>query len=203
MMKNVTDRSIALAGSAGDGSEYQYHPRVMGVAYGFRLAPDALEWDLGGRSGRLPYRDITFIRFSLRPTNLMSNRYLTEIWSRGGPKLAIASVSAKGMLVSEDRGPAYRPFIMKLAARVEAAAPACRLESGLPQWRWYPAVVFAAATFAAVLYVMGRALVTGEIPLAVLMAIFGALFVWQVGLMLLRNRPRICEARAIPKEVLP
>jgi hypothetical protein len=49
---------------------------------------------------------------------------------------------------------------------------------------------------------MLHALTIGEKSLAVMMAIFGGLFIWQVGMTLLRNRPRICGA-AIPEEVLP
>jgi hypothetical protein len=202
-MDKVTGPMISNAtGSTSPEAEYQYRPRVPGATHSFRLAPDALEWDLGRWSGRLPYRDVAYMRFSLRPTNLTSNRYLTEVRSKDGLKLPIASVSAKSMLISENRGPAYRAFVTELAARVHAAAPASRFEAGLAAWRWWPAVIFAFVTFGAVVYVMLHALTIGEKSLAVMMAIFGGLFIWQVGMTLLRNRPRVCGA-AIPEEVLP
>lgn len=191
------------ADPVSSGIEYAYHPRIVGAPYSYRLGPDALEWDLGSHNGRLLYREIAFMRFSLRPTNLTSKRYLTEMWSRDGLKLTIASASVKSMFSSEDRGARYRPFVTALAARVEAAAPACRFESGLPQWRWYPAVVFAIATFGAVFYVMVYALMRGEKTVAAMMAAFVALYIWQVGVMLLRNRPRVCNAQTIPAEILP
>lgn len=202
-MDKMTSPVISgVAGSASHEAEYQYRPRITGAVHTFRLTPDALEWDLGRWSGRLPYRDVAYMRFSLRPTNLASNRYLVEVRSKDGLKLPIASVSTKSMLVSENRGPAYRVFVTELASRVRAAAPASHFEAGLPSWRWWPAVIFAFTTLAAILYVMAHAFAIGEKSLAVMMTVFGGLFVWQVGVTLLRNRPRICGA-AIPAEVLP
>lgn len=184
------------------GLEYRYQQRLMGTEQGYRLTPEGLYWDLGRWDGELPYRDIAFMRFSLRPANLAAQRFLTEIRSHNGLKLTIASVSAKGVLMSEDRGPVYRPFVMALAERVSAASPACRLEAGLPRWRWWPSVFFAVATLAALLYAMGHAVMTGQTALAVMMVVFGGFFIWQIGATLLRNRPRVFTG-AIPPDVLP
>lgn len=182
---------------------YRFRPRLIGAEHIFRLAPDALEWESGSQSKRIPYRDITSFRLSYRPANMTLRRFLAEIWPRESGKLSIASVSAQGPFNIEDRGAIYSPFIVELGRRIDAAKPGFRFDAGMPRWRWWPAAVFAGATLVALIYVAVQALLMHDSGLAVVMLIFGVFFVWQVGRMLHRNRPRMCEARSIPADILP
>ena len=59
----------------------------------FRLAPDALEWEVGFRTGRVRYGDIKRVRLSFRPMTLQNHRFIAELWPSNGPKLTIASSS--------------------------------------------------------------------------------------------------------------
>lgn len=183
--------------------EYRFRARIVGAEQIFRLAPGALEWESGSERRRIAYRDIGLVRLSYRPANMSLKRYLAEIWPREGSKLSIASVSAQGPFNLENRGAVYSPFVVELGKRVDASQPGFRFEAGMPRWRWWPAAAFAGATLVALIYVAVQALLMGDSGLALVMLIFGAFFVLQAGMMLLRNRPRMCEARAVPADILP
>jgi hypothetical protein len=183
--------------------EYRFRARIVGAEQIFRLTPGALEWESGSERRRIPYRDIAFVRLSYRPANMSLKRYLAEIWPREGAKLSMASVSTQGPFNLENRGAIYSPFVVEFGKRVDAAQPGFRLEAGMPRWRWWPAAVFAGATLVALIYVAVQALLMHDRGLALVMLIFGAFFIWQAGMMLLRNRPRMCEARAVPADILP
>jgi hypothetical protein len=183
--------------------EYRFRPRIVGAEQVFRLGPDALEWESGNQRRRIPYRDITFLRLSYRPANVTLKRFLAEIWPREGGKLSLISVSAQGPFNFEDRSKIYSPFVVELGRRIDAVQPGFRFDAGMARWRWWPATVFAGATLVALVYVAVQAQLMRDSSLTAVMLVFGALFIWQVGTMLLRNRPRMCEARAIPADILP
>ena len=183
--------------------EYRFRPRIVGAEHVFRLVPGALEWEAGSQSRRISYRDIAAVRLSYRPANVTLKRFLAEIWPREGGKLSLISVSAQGPFNFEDRSTVYSPFVVELGRRIDAVQPGFHFDAGMPRWRWWPATVFAAATLVALIYVAVQAFTMRDTSLAVVMLVFGVLFIWQIGTMLLRNRPRMCEARSIPPEILP
>lgn len=193
----------ATSDDAAPNPSYGFRPRVVGAEHIFRLTQDALEFEASNRQRRISYRDIARLRLSYRPANVTLRRFVAEIWPREGGKLSIASVSSQGPFNFEDRGAIYSSFVVELGRRIDAAQPGFRFEAGMPRWRWWPATVFAAATIAAIVYVALQALAMRDNSLAVVMLVFGALFIWQVGTMLLRNRPRMCEVRSIPPDILP
>jgi hypothetical protein len=176
---------------------------MVGAEEALRLTPDTLEWEAGSLKRKILYGDVTRVRVSYRPANISFRRYLTEIWTRHDGKLSIISVSARGPFNFEDRAEFYSPFVVEFARRVEKSQPGFQLEAGMPPWRWWLAIVFAAATFFAVLYVAAQSLSMRSTSLTLIMLAFGALFIWQAGTMLLRNQPRRCEVDSIPSGVLP
>jgi hypothetical protein len=60
-----------------------------------------------------------------------------------------------------------------------------------------------AALSAGVLFVAGRAVLDAQIVPGLIILAVGALFLWQMGNLLLRNRPRTYAVDAIPEDVLP
>jgi hypothetical protein len=185
------------------GLTYSYRPRMMGADYAFRLASQTLDWDIGKRAGQIPYRDVVRIRLSFRPANLAGSRFVTEIWSREGIKLLIASVSMRSLFDFENRGPAYRDFVAKLCRRASAENPGCRLETGFPKWRWWPAMIVGVVAFLAALYLCVSVLLSGELGVGAALTAFGLFFGWQIGSMIVRNRPRTFISSEIPRDVLP
>jgi hypothetical protein len=182
---------------------YRYRPRMVGAEFVFRLEADALAWDAGRRNGRLAYRDVARLRLGYRPANLAASRFIAEIWSRQGAKLEITSITQRSLFDYQSLAAEYRAFVIELARRVGASGGGCRFDAGFPPWRWWPALFVGVATLAAAFYVFMRALMTGEIALGVIIAAFGFLFLWQMGSMIMRNRPRSYDPNSIPGDVLP
>src|SRR5215470_17360393 len=105
-MTTPDEASIDPADAAA-GASYSYKPSLMGAAFEARLEPDALAWQAGGRTGRIPYGDIRRLRLSFRPVTMQSQRFLTEIWPAYGPKIQLASCSWKSMVEQERRDAPY------------------------------------------------------------------------------------------------
>lgn len=182
---------------------YRYRPRMVGAEFSFRLEPDALAWKLGRRNGRLAYRDIARLRLGYRPANLAGSRFIAEIWSRAGAKLQIASVSQRSLFDFQNLAPQYRAFVVELGRRIAASGGGCRCDAGFPPWRWWPALFVAAATLAAAVYVSLYALIAGDVAAGAIVAAFGLFFLWQIGAMIVRNRPRVFDPDSTPGDVLP
>jgi hypothetical protein len=196
-------RSDRANDSAAGGMTYRYRPRMVGAEFSFRLEPDALVWELGRRNGRFSYRDIARLRLGYRPANLAGSRFITEIWSREGVKLEIASISQRSLFDYQNLAAEYRAFVVELARRIAASGGECRCDAGFPPWRWWPAVLFGVATIGTTAYIAMHAVFSGQPLFIAMIAALGAFFAWQIGSLLVRNRPRLCELRSIPAEVLP
>ncbi len=182
---------------------YAFRPRMIGAEIAFRLGADSLEWSSGTRNGRVAYAMIRRLRLGFWFTNFMGRRYTAEIFPQGGGRLEIASLSARSLAGNENQGPAYRAFIVELHRRVARAGGDCRFEGGFAAWRWWPSLVVSAALGAAVLFVIGRAVLAGQFGTGALMLALGALLAWQMVPMLTRNRPCRYRPDAIPGDLLP
>jgi hypothetical protein len=188
---------------ASSNLTYRYRPRMVGGDFAFRLDPDALAWELGRRNGRLAYRDIARLRLGYRPANLGGNRFIAEIWSRAGAKLEIASISQRSLFDYQNLATEYRAFIVELARRIAASGGQCRCDAGFPPWRWWPALFVAVATLIAAIYVSVQALIAGGVTAGAVIAVLGLFFLWQIGSMIVRNRPRSYDPNSPPGDVLP
>jgi hypothetical protein len=182
---------------------YRYRPRMVGGDFAFRLEPDALAWELGRRNGRLAYRDIARLRLGYRPANLAGSRFIAEIWSRAGAKFEIASISQRSLFDYQNLAAEYRAFIIELAYRIAVSGGKCRCDAGFPPWRWWPALFVAVATLTAAIYVSVRALIAGAVTAGAVIAALGLFFLWQIGSMVVRNRPRTYDPNSPPGDVLP
>ncbi|MBV8780035.1 MAG: hypothetical protein JO353_01445 [Phycisphaerae bacterium] len=182
---------------------YRFRPRLIGAEFAFRLDPEELAWDWGSRRGRIAYRDIVRVRLGYRPANLAGSRYVAEVWGRDGTKLQIASVTQRSLFDFQNLAAEYRVFIVDLARRIRASGGSCRYDAGFPAWRWWPAVLVAAATMGSAIYVAVRALIGGYFVVSAAVVALGLVFLWQIGLMIWRNRPRNCDPLSISGDVLP
>jgi hypothetical protein len=196
-------RSDHALDPAPGGLTYRYRPRMVGAEFAFHLHPDALAWELGRRNGRLAYRDIACLRLGYRPANLAGSRFIAEIWSRQGAKFDIASISQRSLFDYQNLAAEYRAFVVELGRRIAAAGGACRCDAGFPPWRWWPAFFVAVATFIAAVYVSVRVLIAGDFAAGAVLAVLGFIFLWQIGSMIVRNRPRIFDPNSPPGDVLP
>jgi hypothetical protein len=185
------------------GPAYSYRPSLMGPPYTFRLAPDAIEWQLGQRSGRITYAAVRRVRLSFRPVPLQTYRFLTEIWSDKPPKLQIASTSTRSMMEVERHDASYADFVTELHRRIAAAGGEAVFESGknpIVYWIGFVLFVMVVVGFAGLAV---RGLQEGSLAGAAFVAAFLALFLWQMGGFFRRNRPRRYTADALPADLLP
>ena len=189
--------------AADEGNSYFYRPSLLGAAFEFKLSGDGIDFAVGNRSGHVPFRNIRRIRMSYKPVSMQSQRYLTEIWAEGAPKLNIVSSSWKSMLEQERRDRPYSAFIAELHRRIAAAGAPVRLEQGTnPIIYWPGLTVFAGVALALVVLIV-RAL-PSDAPLgAAFITAFLILFFWHGGKFFRRNRPGLYRADAPPPGLLP
>jgi hypothetical protein len=195
--------TVQEAQAAGDLPAYSFKPSLIGALHSYRLADDALEWEVGRRSGRVPYRAVRRLRLSFRPMTMASRRFLAEIWSPNTPKLQIASTSWRSIVEIERQDAAYTAFVEALHRRLRASGSIAVLETGSPVWLYWPGVVMFVILLLALAVLAVRALQAGSTVGAIFVVAFIALSLWQVGDFFRRNRPGVYSADAIPPQVLP
>jgi hypothetical protein len=191
------------AGTAAGSAAYVYRPSLLGAAREFKLAGDGIDWVAGRRSGHIPFRDVRRLRLSYRPASMQSHRFMTELWAQGAPKLEILSSSWKSMVEQERLDKSYSAFVAELHRRVAVTQAPVRYEQGTPPLRYWPGLtVFVGVALGLGLLIV-RALQTGALGGAAFIAAFLALFAWQGGIYLRRNRPGLYRPDALPADLLP
>jgi hypothetical protein len=180
---------------------YVYKPSLMGAPWEFRLAPDALVWQAGRRSGRIAYPRIRRIRLSFRPVTMQSRRFVTEIWADDGLKLQIASTSWRTMLEQARCDDPYARFLVALHHRLDAKGVS--LEAGVMPFAYWAGIAVFAASSVALAALTARALQVEAWAGAAFIGGFLALFLWQVGGYFRRNRPRIYRSDSLPADLVP
>jgi hypothetical protein len=185
------------------GVKYSYRPSLMGAPWEFEVAPDALLWQVGRRSGRIPYGDIRRVRMAYRPVTLASHRFLTEIWSRDAPKMPVASTSWKNMVEQERQDSSYREFVAALHRKLAEGQVQASFETGSPALIYWPGVVIFVGLALGMAALTVRGLQTGALGGAAFVGGFFLLFMWQVGGFFRRNRPGRYSPDALPADVMP
>lgn len=191
-------------GGDGEGTvSFSYRPSLLGAPWEFRLDGRALDWTAGRKSGRIPLAAIRRVRLSFRPITMQRQRFLTEVWADGAPRLSICSGSWKSMVEYERLDGTYAAFVQRLHETLLAAGAPVRFERGRqPLLFWAGLVVFTAIALAlAGLVVVGlQARAWGG---TALVAGFLCLFLWQAGNYFYRNRPGPYDPRNLPPELMP
>ena len=196
---------MAPDGSNGSapGVHYAYKASLIGAAHRFELTEEGLSWHIAGKSGVWPYAGISAIRLSFRPVWMQPHRFRADIERAGQGRIAILSTSWRtaALMVPQDHD--YRGFIMQLHARLKQAASEAALVGGLRPRSYAAAVVLLALVAIAMAALVIRAVVTGEWAGALFLLGFAALFGWQIGGFVARNRPRAYTFDDLPAALLP
>jgi len=189
--------------AGGDNTAYSFRPSLLGAPWQFKLTDDGIEWVTGQRSGRVPFRNVRRLRMSYRPVTMQSQRFVTEVWAEGAPKLKIVSSSWKSIVEQERLDKQYSAFVAELHRRLIRAAAPVYYEQGTPSLKyWLGFAVFAAIVLGLCLLIV-RTLLAGSLSGAAFIAGFLALLLWQVGVTFLRNRPGRYRPEAPPAAVMP
>ncbi|MEY9186131.1 hypothetical protein ABIG06_000045 [Bradyrhizobium sp. USDA 326] len=188
---------------AGSATSYAYKASLIGSAHRFELTEQGLSWHIAGRSGLWRYDEISAIRLSFRPVSMQQHRFRADVSRTGGGRIAILSTSwqTAALMAPQDSG--FRDFILALHARMAQAGSRAELTAGLGRKTYAAALVFLAVLTVAMAGLLIRALLIGEFAGALFIVGFAALFAWQVGGFVWRNKPRSYSFDRVPKALLP
>jgi hypothetical protein len=191
-----------LANAAEADFRYAYKASLIG-AHQFELTDEGLSWQIGGKAGVWPFGDIAAIRLSYRPVSMQSRRFRADIEHANGQRIAILSTSWQTVALVAPQDKDYHAFITQLHQRMENAGTRATLIGGIRPKLYAVAIVFLALVAVAMSGLLVRAIATGEFAGALFLVGFAALFAWQVGGFVRRNRPRTYTFDRLPQTLLP
>jgi hypothetical protein len=192
-----------LSNETAAGVCYAYKASLIGAAHRFELTDGGLSWQVGGKSGLWPYADITAIRLSYRPVSMQSRRFRADIESANRQRITILSTSWQTVALMAPQDRDYRVFITRLHARMAAAGSKAALIGGIGPKTHAAGIVLLALVGIAISGLFVRAVATGEFSGALFLVGFAALFGWQIGGFVGRNRPRAYTFEQLPAALLP
>jgi hypothetical protein len=190
------------------GVRYAYKASLIGAAHRFELTDEGLSWQIGGRAGVWPYAGISAIRLSYRPVSMQSRRFRADVesadlQSKGHGRIAVLSTSWQTAALMAPQDHDYRAFIIELHARMKQSGSNATLTGGLRPRIYAAAVVLLILVAIAMAGLFIRALATGEWAGVLFLVGFAALFAWQTGGFVARNRPRTYTFDDLPAALLP
>jgi hypothetical protein len=192
-----------LSNEAAGDVRYAYKASLIGAAHRFELTDQGLSWHIAGRSGVWPYAGISSIRLSYRPVSMQSRRFRADIESAGHGWIAILSTTWQTAALMAPQDQDYRAFITQLHARMKGAGSQATLIGGLRPGIHAAAVVLLTLVAMAMAGLLVRAMAIGEWAGALFLVGFAALFIWQTGGFVRRNRPRAYTFDHLPEALLP
>jgi hypothetical protein len=185
------------------GVRYAYKASLIGAAHQFELTEDGLSWRIAGKTGLWTYAGITAIRLSYRPVSMQSRRFRADIDNADGGRIAILSTTwhTAALMAPQDKD--YRAFIAQLHRRMAQAGSGATLTGGLGPRGYAAAIALLILVAIAISGLFVRAIATGEFAGALFLAGFTAMFAWQIGGFVRRNRPRAYTFDQLPEALLP
>lgn len=192
-----------LPNEAAAGIRYAYKASLIGAAHQFELTEQGLSWRIAGRSGVWPFADIAAIRLSYRPVSMQSRRFRADIENADGGRIVILSTSWRTAALMAPQDHDYRAFVMQLHARMASTGSRALLVGGLGPRVYAAAIICVTLVAVAMVGLFLRSITTGEWAGALFLAGFAALFAWQVGGFITRNRPLAYTFDRLPEALLP
>jgi hypothetical protein len=189
--------------TADSDPTYAFKPSLMGSWCEYSLKANGLHWQIGPRSGLVPYERISAMRLSYKPVTMQSRRFVTEIWSDSLPKIQIVSVSWRSVVEQERLDGAYSAFVSELHKRLKPSGREVQFTAGLPVVSYWIGITIFAVVLVTMAVLLVRALRLGEWGASVIIGGIFAAFALQIGNFFRRNFPLRYSADAIPPGVLP
>jgi len=193
----------AIPGEGGPETRYAYKASLIGSAHQFELTDAGLSWRIAGRSGVWAYADIAAIRLSYRPVSMQSRRFRADIDKAGGGSIAILSTTWQTVALMAPQDHGYRAFMVELHRRLKDAGSKAALIGGIGPKTYAGSLGLLTVLAIAMLVLFVRALLTSAFSGALFLLGFAALFTWQIGGFVKRNRPRSYDFDHLPAELLP
>jgi hypothetical protein len=196
-------QSSQISGEGAAATRYAYKASLIGSAHQFELTDRGLSWQVGSKSGVWLYADIASIRLSYRPVSMQSRRFRADIEHANRQRIAILSTSWQTVALMAPQDDDYRAFITLLHARLKQAGGRVALIGGVKSGVYAAGVALLALVAIAITGLLARAVATGAFGGALFLVGFAALFGWQIGGYVRRNRPRNYTFDDLPRELLP
>ena len=184
-------------------SRYAYKAALIGAARQFDLTDEGFSWKVGGKSGVWRYADIATVRLSYRPSSMQPRRFRADIELGDRQRVTIFSTSWQTVTLMAPQDQDYTAFITQLHARMKRAGSKAALLGGLKSGLYIAGAAVVALVAISITGLLVRALATGEHAGALFLVGFAALFGWQIGGFMRRNRPQSYTFDQLPKELLP
>lgn len=182
---------------------YAFRASLVGAAHQLELNDAGLGWKQTGKSGVWAYADIAAIRLSYRPVWMQARRFRADIRHVSGGRVTVLSTSWQTAALIAPQDQNYRDFIQELHARMARAGSHAALTGGLSRATYTAALALVALLGIAMTGLFVRAVVIREFAGALFIVGFAALFAWQVGGFIWRNRPLAYVFDRIPEKLLP
>jgi hypothetical protein len=182
---------------------YAYKASLVGAAHRFELTGEGLSWRIAGKSGVWPYAAIAGVRLSYRPVSMQSRRFRADIDGADRGRIALLSTSWQTSVLISPQDHDYRVFIVTLHRRMAEAGSNAVLTGGLKPRLYIAALLLLALVAVAMTGLLVRAIMTGELAGILFLIGFAALFGWQVGGFVRRNRPQSYTFDHLPEALLP
>jgi hypothetical protein len=195
--------TVDLSDETAGAVRYAYKASLVGAAHQFELTGEGLNWRIAGKSGVWPYAAISAIRLSYRPVSMQSRRFRADIDGAERGRIALLSTTWQTSVLMAPQDHDYRAFIVEFHRRMAAAGSNATLTGGLKRRVYAAAVVLLTLVAIAMAGLFLRAVMTGEFAGILFLAGFAALFAWQVGGFVTRNRPRTYTFDRLPQALLP
>jgi hypothetical protein len=192
-----------IAAQGAPPIHYAYKASLIGAAHRFDLTDDGLAWRFAGRTGAWSYADVAAIRLSYRPVSMQARRFRADLFHANGARLALISTSWQTAALMAPQDKDYRLFIIALHGRMAKAGSRAELSGGLGPKTYAAALALVALLGVGMTALLIRALLIGEFAGAAFLVGFAALFGWQVGGFIRRNRPVTYTFGQIPETLLP
>jgi hypothetical protein len=194
---------IDLLNQTATPTRYAFKASLIGAAHQFELTDEGLKWRRAGKSGVWPYASISSIRLSYRPVSMQSRRFRADIEAEGHGRLVLLSTTWQTAALMAPQDQDYRTLIVELHRRMAAAGSTAKLTGGLKPRLYTAAMVLLALVAVAMAGLFIRAVLVGEWAGLLFLVGFAALFAWQIGGFIRRNRPRAYTFDDLPAGLLP
>jgi hypothetical protein len=134
---------------------------------------------------------------------MQARRFRADLYHANGARLALISTSWQTAALMAPQDKDYRLFIIALHERMAKAGSRAELSGGLGPKTYAAALALVALLGVGMTALLIRALLIGEFAGAAFLVGFAALFGWQVGGFIRRNRPVTYTFGQIPETLLP
>ena len=140
---------------------------------------------------------------SYRLVSMQSRRFRADVDNAGHGRIVLMSTSWQTSVLMAPQDRDYRVFIVELHRRMAEAGSNAALIGGLKPRIYLAALALLALVAVAMAGLLVRAIATGEFAGILFLVGFAALFGWQVGGFVARNRPQTYAFDHLPAALLP